>query len=78
VPPRPSAEQPAGVSKQISGTVQTVDGDKVTLADGTELTIPVGFIVRQTALQPGAAVKASYEDRSGEKVVTSLEREPGR
>jgi hypothetical protein len=56
-----------------------VTGDTVTLADGTALTIPTNLTsVRRSDLKPGASVKASYEDKSGQKVVTSIEVEPSR
>lgn len=45
----------------------------VKLDDGTELTIPPTVKVQRQVLQEGAIVKASYEERAGEKVVTSIE-----
>ena len=62
--------------KQIEGKIQKVAGNKVTLADRTVLTIPASVKVEQKDLKPGAAVKASYEEKGGQKVVTHLEVQP--
>ena len=45
----------------------------VTLDDGTKLMIPPALNVQRGALKEGAIVKARYEERGGQKVVTSLE-----
>ncbi len=62
--------------KQIEGKIKTVAGNKVTLTDGTVLTIPAGVKVEQADLKPGATVKASYEEKGGQKVVTDLRVQP--
>jgi hypothetical protein len=62
--------------KQIEGKIQKVAGNKVTLTDGTELTIPASVKVQQKDLKPGATVKASYEEKGGQKVVTNLQVQP--
>jgi hypothetical protein len=62
-----------GSSKQLEGKIQSVESGKLTLTDGTILTIPGGLIVQQSDLKPGASVKASYEERGDEKVVTSMQ-----
>ena len=70
------APSPSGTdAKQLQGEIQKVDGNKLTLTDGTELTIPGNVLVQQGDLRPGASVKASYEERGGEKVATSLQIE---
>jgi hypothetical protein len=46
---------------------------KVTLEDGTTLTIPSSLKAARGALTKGARVKATYEEKGGQKVVTSLE-----
>jgi hypothetical protein len=81
--PAPQAAPPApglsGDVKQVEGTIQKVTGDKVTLADGTELTIPSGLTsVKRSDLKPGASVKASYEEKGSQKMVTSIQVEPSR
>jgi hypothetical protein len=65
----------AGGMQEIQGKIQSVDpsGRMLTLEDGTRLTIPPTVSVPQGALKEGAVVKASFEERAGQKVVTSLE-----
>jgi hypothetical protein len=48
----------------------------LTLDDGTRLTIPPQMKIDRGGLQPGSEVKASYEDRSGEKVITNIQVMP--
>jgi hypothetical protein len=50
----------------------------VTLDDGTQLTIPPTLAVEKQAPQPGANVKASYEEKDGRKVATSFMVMPSR
>ena len=61
--------------QQIEGRIKNVDpsGRMVTLEDGTQLMIPSALNVQRGALKEGAIVKASFEERAGQKVVTSLE-----
>ena len=66
----------SGALQQVEGQVQSVDANRLTLTDGTELTIPSSAQVERSQLQPGANVKASYEDRGNQKMVTSLEIQP--
>jgi hypothetical protein len=58
----------------LEGKIKSVDpsGEMVTLDDGTKLTIPPTLTIEKTALQPGTNVKASYQEKSGQKVATSL------
>ena len=58
----------------VEGKIKSVDpsGKMVTLDDGTKLTIPPTLTIEKKALQPGTNVKASYEEKSGQKVATSL------
>jgi flagellar hook assembly protein FlgD len=60
---------------EISGKVQAVDpaGKSVTLDNGAILMIPASAKVDKKALAPGTAVKASYDEKNGQKVVTSLQ-----
>jgi len=48
-------------------------GLMLTLQDGTQLTIPPSLNIPKDTLKEGAIVKASFEERSGQKVVTALE-----
>ena len=62
-------------AKTIEGKVMAVDpsGKSVTLDDGTKLSIPEGAKFSRADLKPGAAVKAAYEEKDGQKVITNLE-----
>jgi hypothetical protein len=63
---------------EITGKVQAVDptGKFVTLDDGTMLMIPATAKVDRKALAPGAEVKASYEEKGGQKVASSIQIAP--
>jgi Cu/Ag efflux protein CusF len=65
-------------SKEIQGTIQSVDQAKktLTLDDGTTLTIPSSVKVAPNALKKGAKVSATYEEQGGKRVVISLRVEP--
>ena len=69
---------PACWAEDIQGKLKSVDanGRVLTLDDGTRLTVPPQMKIDRSGLQPGAQVKASYEDRSGEKVITDLQVMP--
>ncbi len=77
----PGAQAPpaAGSMQQVEGKIKSLDpwGRMLTLEDGTELTIPPSVNVARGGLKEGAIVKASFEERSGQKVVTSLEVQAG-
>jgi hypothetical protein len=62
-------------AKTIEGKVMTVDpgGKSLTLDDGTKLTIPETVKFSRADLKPGAAVKAAYEEKDGQKILTNLE-----
>ena len=61
--------------QQAEGKIMSLDpsGRMLTLEDGTQLTIPPSIKVPREALREGAIVKASFEEKGGQKVVTSLE-----
>jgi len=63
--------------KEIQGTIKSVDQTKktVTLDDGTTLAIPAAVKIAPGALKKGAKVSATYEERDGKRVVTSLHLE---
>ena len=65
---------PMAWAADVEGKIKSVDpsGKMVTLDDGTKLTIPPTLTIEKTALQPGTNVKASYQEKSGQKVATSL------
>lgn len=66
----------AGDVKDVRGQIQRVEGNTITLADGTELQLPDNIQVQRDELKAGASVKASYEERAGQKFVTSIEVGP--
>jgi hypothetical protein len=69
----------AGQATQVEGKITSVDpsGRMVTLDDGTQLTIPPTVNVQRETLKEGAIVKASFEDKGGQKVVTWINVRPG-
>jgi Protein of unknown function (DUF1344) len=71
---------PMAWAAEVEGKIKSVDpsGKMVTLDDGTKLTIPPTLSVEKKALQPGANVKASYEEKGGQKVATSFLVMPSR
>ena len=62
-------------TKSIEGKVMAVDpaGKTLTLDDGTKLMIPETVKFSRADLKPGAAVKAAYEEKDGQKILTNLE-----
>jgi ribosomal protein S1 len=70
----------AAFAADVEGKIKSVDatGKTVTLDDGTKLAIPPTLAVEKKALKPGANVKASYEEKGGEKVATSFMVMPSR
>ena len=57
---------------EITGQVQDVKGEQVTLADGTVLTVPKTQ-AKNAEIKAGNKIKATYEEQGGKKVVTSLQ-----
>ena len=68
-----------GAMQHVEGKIKSLDpsGRMLTLEDGTQLTIPPTVSVPRGTLKEGAIVKASFEEKSGQKVVTSLQVQPG-
>ncbi len=60
---------------EVEGKIVSVDrfGNKVTLEDGTQLTIPASVKVRRDALKKGVTVNATCEEKGLDKVVTSIQ-----
>ena len=60
-------------AEDISGKVQSVDpGERAfVLDDGSKIWVAEG--VSMDAVKEGASVKASYEERDGKKIATSVE-----
>lgn len=64
----------------VEGKIKSVDqtGRMLTLEDGTKLMIPASVRVNRKDLMPGADVKASFEDKGTQKVVTQIEIQPAK
>jgi len=62
----------------IQGKIKSVDqtGRMLTLEDGTQLMIPSTVQVNRKDLLPGADVKAAFEEKGSQKVVTAIEVAP--
>jgi len=75
-----SPVQPGRMSdaKAIEGKIKSVDGSgkSVTLEDGTTLAIPDSLKAARPILKQGAMLRATYKEKGGEKVATSLDVEP--
>src|SRR5439155_14148929 len=67
-------------AEEVQGKIKSFDaaGNTVVLEDGTQLMIPPTVRVERQALKPGANVKASYEEKDGHKVATSIAVMPAR
>ena len=75
----PAASQPQvqpADGSMVEGKIVNVSGDKVTLADGTQFMIPSDVKIQRSDLRPGATLKVKFEERGGQKVVTSIAVEP--
>ena len=59
--------------KEVQGQVKSVDPAKkmVTLDDGTMLMVSDDAKLKE--LKPGTKIKASYDEKGGQKVTTSIE-----
>lgn len=64
----------AWAAQMIEGKIMSVDpyGKKVTLLDGTQLMIPPHVKVQRDALKEGVTVRATFEQKDGQNVVTSI------
>jgi len=71
---------PAAWAEEVQGKIKSFDAaaNTVVLEDGTKLMIPATMKVERQALKPGANVKASFEEKGGQKVATSIAVMPAR
>ena len=75
--PGAQAQQPTmqhpGTMKgpEVEGRVRDVRGEQVTLSDGTLLTVPKSQAQKEE-IKPGSMIRATYQERDGKKIVTSL------
>jgi Cu/Ag efflux protein CusF len=67
-------EKPRGTMKgaEVEGRVRDVKGNQITLDSGMKLTVPKTE-AKANELKTGSKIKATYEEKGGQKVVTSLE-----
>ena len=57
---------------EVEGRVRDIRGETVTLDDGTRLTVPKSQ-AKLGELKAGNKIKATYQERDGKKIVTSLQ-----
>jgi uncharacterized protein DUF1344 len=71
---------PIAWAEEVQGKIKSFDAaaNTVVLEDGTKLMIPATMKVERQALKPGANVKASFEEKAGQKVATSIAVMPAR
>lgn len=69
---------PGAWAGDVEGKLKSVDptGRILTLDDGTQLVIPSAVRVERKLLAPGADVKASFEQRGDQKIVTAISVQP--
>ncbi len=60
------------MGQRVDGTIKAVNGNMVTLEDGTKLSIPSSVRVAKDQLKPGAQISAEYEERAGQKIATAV------
>ncbi len=67
-------------AEDVQGKIKSVDqtGRILTLEDGTQLMIPPTVRINRQDLMPGADVKASFEAKGNQKVVTAIEVQPAK
>jgi hypothetical protein len=73
--PASPAKSPTLAQTEVSGKIKSVDpaGNTVLLEDGTRLVIPESVTVKPGALKAGASVRASVQEKGGQKVVTAIQ-----
>ncbi len=73
--PVPASKVAPIAKTEVSGKIKSVDpaGTTVLLEDGTRLMIPGSVNVNPAALKAGATVKASIEEKGGQKMVTAIQ-----
>jgi hypothetical protein len=73
--PAAPAKTPAIAPTEVSGKIKSIDpaGRTVLLQDGTRLMIPDSVNVDPASLKAGATVRASVQDKGGQKVVTAIQ-----
>jgi NADH dehydrogenase FAD-containing subunit len=72
------SDSSAHETKGVQGKVRDLDRQKktVTLEDGTKLILPEAIQITSGTLRKGAMVFAMYEEKDGQKVVTTILVQP--
>jgi hypothetical protein len=66
--------QASSSKQEVTGTIKSIDDEKLVLEDGTEFMLPTSAQIDRSELKEGTKVRVSYEDRGGQKVVTSVDQ----
>ena len=77
-PARSQATPGLGDQKQIEGRIKSVgpSAQNITFEDGTILVLPESLAIRRSELNPGTVIRAQYEERDGQKVITTITVRP--
>jgi hypothetical protein len=77
-PARPQATPGLGDQRQIEGRIGSVgpSAQNITFEDGTMLVLPESLAIRRSELKPGAVIRVQYEERDGQKVITTITLQP--
>jgi hypothetical protein len=60
--------------QQMTGTIKSIDDQKLVLEDGTEFMLPSSVQINRAEIREGAKVRVSYQEQGGQKVVTSVDQ----
>jgi hypothetical protein len=72
-PEAEKAKEIEGKIKSIAPVAKDATMRMVTLEDGTKLALPKDLKPKKGTLKQGATVKATYQEKDGQKVVTMIE-----
>lgn len=77
-PARIQATPGLGDQKQMEGRIKTVgpSAQNIICEDGTVLVLPESLAIRRSDLSPGMVIRAQYEERDGQKVITTITVRP--
>ena len=77
-PARSQATPGLGDQKQVEGKIKSVgpSAQSIIFEDGTTLVVPDSLAIRRSELKPGATIRAQYEERDGQKVITTITVHP--
>src|SRR5262245_3934120 len=73
---RPAPDPPPSRTTHVTGKVQSVSDNLLTLTDGRQLVIMPGLIEQRGDLKPGVTIKANYAETAGRKVITTIQVDP--